>query len=101
MSLLVTVTGQDHPGVTAGLFAALGDTEFSDVEQVVVHDRLLLGVVLEDDSSAVRAAVTAAATGLAVDVEFTPLVDGTRVDPAVRHHVTVVGLPLPASALAA
>jgi phosphoserine phosphatase len=101
VSLLVTVTGPDHPGVTAGLFEALGDTQFSDVEQVVVHDRLLLGFVLEDDSPVVRSAVTAAASGLEVDVEFTPLVDGQSVAAAVRHHVTVLGLPLPASALAA
>jgi phosphoserine phosphatase len=101
VSLLVTVTGPDHPGVTAGLFEALGDTQFSDVEQVVVHDRLLLGFVLEDDSPVVRSAVAAAASGLEVDVEFTPLVDGQSFAAAVRHHVTVLGLPLPASALAA
>ena len=100
MSLLVTVTGPDHPGVTAGLFDALGGAEFSDVEQVVVHGRLLLGLVLEDDTDALRAAVSTAAAALAVDVEFTPLPDGeTRA--TGRHHVTVLGLPLPAGALAA
>jgi phosphoserine phosphatase len=101
VSLLVTVTGSDHPGVTAGLFEALGETEFSDVEQVVVHDRLLLGFVLEDDSPVVRAAVTAAAAGLEVDVEFTPLAADEGVGATGRHHVTVLGLPLPAAALAA
>ena len=48
MSLLLTVTGRDHPGVTAGLFDVLAahDAVVTDVEQVVVHGRLLLGVVV-------------------------------------------------------
>jgi phosphoserine phosphatase len=101
VSLLVTVTGPDHPGVTAGLFEALGDTDFSDVEQVVVHDRLLLGFVLESDSPEVRQAIAAAAADNAVDVEFTVVDDGDRTTQAARHHVTVLGHPLPPSALAA
>ncbi|MCU1590521.1 MAG: phosphoserine phosphatase [Frankiales bacterium] len=101
MSLLVTVTGPDHPGVTAGLFEALGATEFSDVEQVVVHERLLLGFVLESDTSALRAAIASAAAGLSVDVEFTPLAGGEAGGATTRHHVTVLGLPLPPTALAA
>jgi phosphoserine phosphatase len=101
VSLLVTVTGPDHPGVTAGLFEALGDTHFSDVEQVVVHDRLLLGFVLETDSQEVRQAIAAAAADNAVDVEFTLVDDGDRTTVAARHHVTVLGHPLPPSALAA
>ena len=46
MSTLVTVTGLDHPGVTAALMDVLtrhGAT-VEDIEQVVVHGRLLLGV---------------------------------------------------------
>jgi phosphoserine phosphatase len=100
VSLLVTVTGSDHPGVTAALFEALGDTHFSDVEQVVLHDRLLLGVVLETDTPEVRHAIAAAAAGNAVDVEFTSVDDGERATGAARHHVTVLGNPLPPSALA-
>ncbi|MBK5307843.1 MAG: phosphoserine phosphatase SerB [Frankiaceae bacterium] len=100
MSLLVTVTGPDHPGVTASLFDALGDTEFSDVEQVVVHGRLLLGFVVESDTPVIRDALTRAAAGLDVDVEFTPLVNDD--EPVTnRHHVTVLGKPLPPSAIAA
>jgi phosphoserine phosphatase len=101
VSLLVTITGPDHPGVTAALFDALGATEFSDVEQVVVHGRLLLGFVVESDTAVLREAVAAAAGAAAVDVEFTPLVDDGEVAAAARHHVTVLGLPLPPSALAA
>ena len=103
MSLLLTVTGRDHPGVTAALLDVLtrhGAT-VSDVEQVVVHGRLLLGVVIagEGDGAAVQAELTSTATELDVEVEFTPLEDAEPC-PAVRHHVVVLGAPLPPAALA-
>ena len=103
MSLLLTVTGRDHSGVTAALLDVLtrhGST-VSDVEQVVVHGRLLLGVVIdgEGDGSAVQAELTSTAAGLDVEVEFTPL-DDAEPSPAVRHHVVVLGAPLPPAALA-
>jgi phosphoserine phosphatase len=100
VSLLVTVTGPDHPGVTAGLFETLGDTPFSDVEQVVVHGRLLLGFVLEHDTPELRESLVRSATELAVDLEFATLAGGEAA-PAGRHHVTVLGTPLPLSAIAA
>ena len=49
---VLTVSGVDRPGVTARLFAALADAdgapavEVLDVEQVVVHGHLVLGVVV-------------------------------------------------------
>ena len=43
---LVTVSGQDGPGIAERVFAALGGTRIDvrDVEQVRVHGRLLLCV---------------------------------------------------------
>ena len=65
MTLLLTVTGRDHPGVTAALFDVLAErgAVLDDVEQVVVHGQLLLGVVVsgEGDGAPLRAAVTARA----------------------------------------
>jgi phosphoserine phosphatase len=103
VSLLVSVTGRDHPGVTAGLFDVLTahGEDVSDVEQVVVNGRLLLGFVVPGDRPALRRALQDAAGTLGVEVEFTPLDRTEPVPAAVRHHVTVLGLPLPASALAA
>lgn len=103
MSLLLTVTGRDHPGVTAALLDVLtrhGAT-VSDIEQVVVHGRLLLGVVIagEGDGAGVKAELTVAAAGLDVEIEFTALEDAEP-SPAVRHHVVVLGAPLPPAALA-
>jgi phosphoserine phosphatase len=104
MSLLLTVTGRDHPGVTAALFDVLAEhgSSISDVEQVVVHDRLLLGVVIRGagDGAPVRAALAARAAELEVDVEFTPVEDEEPPGAAVRHHVTVLGAPLEPAAFA-
>ena len=104
VSLLLTVTGRDHPGVTAGLFDVLAEhgAELRDVEQVVVHERLLLGVVVAGpaDGTALRSALTARAAELDVDVEFTPLDDEEHLATGVRHHVTVLGNPLRPAALA-
>ncbi len=101
MSLLVTVTGADHPGVTAGLFEAVGTCPVSDVEQVVVHGRLLLGFVLADVGADVQAALARAAAALDVDVSFRNLPAAEPAPAAVRHHVIVLGAPLLPAALGA
>ncbi|MCY7364004.1 MAG: phosphoserine phosphatase SerB [Frankiaceae bacterium] len=104
MSLLLTVTGRDHPGVTAALFDVLAEhgATLSDVEQVVVHDRLLLGVVVSGpgDGGPLRAALEVRAAELDVEVEFTPLPDDEPPFVGDRHHVTVLGAPLAPAALA-
>jgi phosphoserine phosphatase len=100
----MTVTGPDHPGVTATLFEVLADhgATVSDVEQVVVHGRLLLGVALSEQhpGSQVALALGRAAYDLGVEVEFTPLEDGAEPALAPRHHVTVLGTPLRPAAFA-
>ncbi len=104
MSLLLTVTGKDRPGVTAALFDVLAahGSVLSDVEQVVVHDRLLLGVVVsgEGDGGPVRAALEARAAELDVEVEFTPLSADVPAAGGERHHVIVLGAPLEPAAFA-
>ena len=101
VTLLVTVTGRDHPGVTAALMDVLAShgATVDDVEQVVVHGRLLLGVVTSGDGAALRADLSATAARLDVAVEFTVLGDAGPA-PASRHHVVVLGAPLPPQALA-
>jgi phosphoserine phosphatase len=103
VSLLATVTGRDHPGVTAALMDALSSVgaAVEDVEQVVVHGRLLLGIAVSPDSPEVRSALAAAAAGLDVEVDLQPLPDGGSEASPVRHHVTLLGAPLLPSALAA
>src|SRR5258708_39581211 len=106
MTLLVTVTGRDRPGVTSRLFSVLAAHELSvlDVEQVVIRGRLVLGVLLSCGSSpdltVIHRQVTAVAADLGLDAEIT----AGSAEPDRRPgslHVTVLGrLPAPAAAAA-
>jgi phosphoserine phosphatase len=104
VTLLLTVTGHDAPGVLAGLCDVLQahDAQVRDVEQVVVHGRLLLGLVIggEGAGDAMLAALRARAVELGVEVDAQPVPDDEPARPAARHHVTVLGGPLPPAALA-
>ena len=104
MSVLVTVTGRDAPGVTAGLMDVLDavDARVLDVEQVVVHGRLLLGIAVEGDGPAdpVAQALHAEAARLEVEVEVTPLAGSGDGPPADRHHVVLLAADLRPAALA-
>jgi phosphoserine phosphatase len=120
---VLTVTGQDRPGVTARLFGALAQgpegVEVVDVEQVVVHGHLVLGVVVaalptggaaaEDEQALLArlkgvAADVAAATGMEVQVESAaepaPAPAGQAAPGGRPHHVIVLGRPVPPDAVA-
>src|SRR5690349_2244992 len=118
-SALLTVTGLDRPGVTARLFSALASPadcapslEVVDVEQVVVHGQLVLGVVVAslpgdggpgEDEPALLARLgrladdVAAATGMRVRVESA---SGPEPDRGGQHHAIVLGRPVPPDAVA-
>ena len=51
VSVLITVTGVDRPGVTSALFEVLSahQVDLLNVEQVVIRDRLTLGVLVSAD----------------------------------------------------
>jgi phosphoserine phosphatase len=105
MTLLITVTGRDRPGVTSRLFSVLAGHELSvlDVEQVVIRGRLVLGVLLScgeiPDLTAIHRQVTAVAADLGLEVEIT----AGSAEPALRRgslHVTVLGRMLSPAAIA-
>jgi phosphoserine phosphatase len=109
---LLTVTGRDRPGVTATLFAALQEAgcapvEVVDVEQVVVHGQLVLGVVVRGaagtgtlaDHLRPVAADVAERTGMQVTVE-SAADEPARAERTARHHVIVLGRPVPPAAVA-
>jgi phosphoserine phosphatase len=119
---VLTVTGADRPGVTARLFSALAETgdgqpavEVLDVEQVVVHGHLVLGVVVgalavdgpaPDEGTLLAhlgrlAGEVATATGISVAVESASGPEDDAPVPAGRpHHVIVLGRPVPPGAVA-
>jgi phosphoserine phosphatase len=97
---LLTVTGEDRPGVTARLFAALASgeppVEVLDVEQVVVRGRLTLAVLVTAGSDEGGTIAAAHAAGARLGMLVTCLAgrgDNAR-RPADRLHVTVIGAPL-------
>lgn len=112
-TLLITLTGRDRPGVTSRLFSVLTGYPLTvtDVEQVVIRGRLVLGALLSCegpvDLTSVHQAVTLVATDLGLEAEITI---GTGGGPGGgsgggrrrgRLHVTVLGSPLLPSAMAA
>src|ERR1700722_3884831 len=111
-TLLITLTARDRPGVTARLFGALARFPLSvaDIEQVTIRGRLVLGVLVSctepPDLTAIYGVVSDLAADFGLEAEITT---GTADVPARagsarvrgRLHVTVLGRPLPPSAVAA
>jgi phosphoserine phosphatase len=107
VTVLVTLTGRDRPGVTSRLFSELAahDLAVLDVEQVVIRGRLILGVLLacgaEPDLTAIHRQVTALAADLAMEAEITMGSGEQAPRPRGRLHVTVLGNPLTPPVVAA
>jgi phosphoserine phosphatase len=103
-TLLITLTGDDRPGVTSTLFDALAGAgvEVVDLEQIVLRGRLVLGVLVTAprDVRKLRAKLEASAADLGMLVS----VERGIGDNAARAHgrslVTLIGGPLKASAVA-
>ncbi|MGH3191819.1 MAG: ACT domain-containing protein, partial [Streptosporangiaceae bacterium] len=108
ITLLVTLTGPDRPGVTSRLFAILAGHPLRvlDIEQVVIRGKLVLGVLLgcdcPPDLTGVHAAVSGLAADLGLDAEITAG-SGRAETPARsgRLHVTLLGSPLRPGAIGA
>lgn len=97
-SILVTVTGPDHPGVTRAVFEALARPGVSvlDVEQAVVRGNLVLSVLVTagDDPGAAIAAVHVAGATQGMAVSCVAGLGDNAPRRAGRLHVTVIGNPL-------
>jgi len=105
VSALITVTGHDKPGVTSALFEVLSghEVELLNVEQVVIRNRLTLGVLVSApldvaEGTALRDEVEAAihAVGLDVSIERSDDLPVIR-DPST-HTIMVLGRPITAEA---
>jgi len=102
---LVTVSGQDAPGIAERLFAALGERrmEIQDVEQVRVHGRLLLcvevGGLAISECAPLRAAIADRLSGDAVNVTIDPLLEAEDAGDRDRFLVTALAPEMPAPTL--
>lgn len=107
VSVLITVTGVDQPGVTSALFEVLSQhgVELLNVEQVVIRGRLTLGVLLccppEVDGAGLRHDVESAIRGLGLDVSIERSDDVPIIRQPPTHTIFVLGRPITARAFGA
>ncbi len=104
-TLLITLTGKDRPGVTSTLLGTLAHVgvDVIDIEQIVLRGRLILGVLVTTprDWRRLQSAVEDTARDLGMAVDVARGVGDTKNRGGGRAHVTVIGMPLRASAMAA
>ena len=104
-TLLITLTGKDRPGVTSAVFSTLAAFGVSvlDIEQIVLRRRLILGVLVTvpRDWKALRTSLERVADDLDMQVDVDRGTGDNRSRPEGRSHVTVLGMPLKPSAVAA
>lgn len=105
-AMLITVTGRDRPGLTAELCRQLAraDARILDMEQVVIQDRLVLGILVSPggDHGPLGQALqqVAAGHGVHCEIEQVGRRRPERRDPVDRHHVSILGQPLRPAAIA-
>jgi phosphoserine phosphatase len=104
-TLLVTISGEDRPGVTSSFFDAIADVgaEVLDLEQVVVRGHLTLALLLTAPGTEerLRAVLTSVGRGLDLKVKIKTGTGDSRPRHSGRAAVVVLGAPLRASAVAA
>ncbi len=109
--LLLNITGEDHPGVTAAFSEILGRHEVNilDIGQSVIHDRLSLGMLLEVPSEGATGNVMKELLFLGhqhkLEVDFSPVAQSdyeTWVNDQgrPRYIVTLLGRKLTAGNIA-
>ncbi|MGV0791765.1 phosphoserine phosphatase SerB [Mycolicibacterium sp. XJ1819] len=108
VSVLITVTGPDRPGVTSALFEILSrhKVELLNVEQVVIRGRLTLGVLVAGpadvaDGATLRDEVTAAIHRVGLDVAIERSDSLPVLKEPSTHTIVVLGRPITAEAFGA
>jgi phosphoserine phosphatase len=104
-TLLVTVSGDDRPGVSSALFNAIADVgaEVLDLEQVVVRGHLTLALLLAPGphDMRLRSVVEVVAASLGLNVSMRSGSGDNVSRRGGRAAVVVIGMPLTAGAVAA
>lgn len=105
MSVLITVTGVDQPGVTSTLFEVLAhhQVELLNVEQVVIRGRLTLGVLIcapagVAGGTALDSDIGEAIHRLGLDVTIERSDDVPIIRQPSTHTIVVLGRPITAAA---
>ncbi|MGD8526497.1 MAG: phosphoserine phosphatase SerB [Thioalkalispiraceae bacterium] len=109
--VLVTITGQDRPGLTAALTGILAnyDVTVLDIGQSVIHDSLSLGILIESPEDAKSCSVFKdilfKAHELNLNARFTPVSETdyehwVTAQGKPRHIVTILGKQISARHLA-
>ena len=108
VSVLITVTGVDRPGVTSALFEVLSayDIDLLNVEQVVIRDRLTLGVLVSGvpeiaAGEGLRAEVTHTIHRMGLDITIERSDDEPIIPVPPTHTIVVLGRPITAAAFGA
>ena len=78
--ILIRITGQDRPGLTASIMEILAkyDTQILDIGQADIHSTLSLGILIrvdEENSGRVMKELLFKATELQVNIGFSPITD--------------------------
>lgn len=101
-TVLVRVSGQDRPGITAGLLAtaARHRANILDMEQIVVRDRLTLDVLMQiPDGSDLLKDVLYYGWKQGISIDFEIVDSDVPATPGPRFAVTIIGPDLTAEAL--
>lgn len=108
VSVLITVTGVDRPGVTSALFEVLAayEVDLLNVEQVVIRERLTLGVLVSGSPEVAAGEslcrdVTDTIEQLGLDVSIERSDDVPIIVDPPTHVVVVLGRPITAAAFGA
>ena len=101
-TLLITISGPDHPGVTSSVVSVLSShgADLLDVEQVVVNGHLTLGlfVAANGEADEMRREVAEVAEDLGVEASIHLDSPDPHTGPST-HVVTLLGQPVSAVAL--
>ena len=92
-TVLIRVTGPDHPGITAGLMTVLSDAggDIQDIEQIVIRGQLTLGVVVEVPAGRnLLRDVLLFGWEQGIEIDF-DLVSNTPTPVSQGHVVTLIG----------
>ncbi len=108
--ILISITGQDRPGLTASIMAILSkyNTQILDIGQADIHSTLSLGILVrmdENHSGQVMKELLFKATEMGINIAFSPISD-TEYESWVgrqgknRYILTIIGRKLAARQIA-